>query len=151
MAIIPKNDETSSKPEASSPTDGATTPTTATEYKDLFVIEIEGWCHGIAKYSGEISSVLVFSVVKALAPAFRRAISELYVFDIIDVATKISKAAKYLVSEQDITFKILSNFPDPVTVTEDQQYIIAQILEKVEKKHGGAIGILEEKWRNERE
>ncbi len=115
-------------------------------YQEVFDIELEGWCHGIAKYPGEISSVLVFSVVKELAPSFVSALVAGVVFDVMELATKLSRAAKYLVDEQDITFRILAQFPHPGTLSEGAQYTMAQVLERVEGSYPGTMGQLEAKW-----
>ena len=115
-------------------------------YDEIFEIEIDGWCYGVANFPGEISTGLVHRVVRELTDVFRAAIEHNYVFNILGVAEKISKAAKYLIDEREITFSILAQLPNPVTISEDQQFVLAQIVDQAEQAYGGAIERLEKKW-----
>jgi len=117
------------------------------KYDEVFQIEMEGWAYGIANYPGEIFPELVFRVVRELEGSFIAAIEHHYVFNIVEVATMFSKAAKYLVHEKDITFCILSLLPPPAKFDEDGQFVMAQIIDQVEKTYGGALERLEKKWR----
>jgi len=115
-------------------------------YQDVFNIEVNGWCHGIAQYPGEISQALVFSAVQALGASFRKAILEKVAIDIVDIASRLSKSSKYLVSEQDIILRILANFPHPSSVDEESRQIMLKILEQVDRKFKGIKSLLELKW-----
>lgn len=117
------------------------------KYDEVFQIEMEGWAYGIANYPGEIFPELIFRVMRELEPSFVAAIEHHHVFNIVEVATMFSKAAKYLVHEKDITFCILSLFPPPGKFDEDGQFVMAQIIDEVEKTYGGALERLEKKWR----
>ncbi len=116
------------------------------QYDEIFEIEIDGWCYGLAHCGGEIEPAVVFRLVAELAPAYRGAVENHFIFDILDVATRVSKAAKYLVREKEIAFAILSNLPSPATIDEDSQFILAQIIDQVEQAYGGAIERLQKKW-----
>ena len=115
-------------------------------YDEIFEIEIDGWCYGLANYGGEVEPAVVFRVVAELAPAYRGAVENNVVFDLLDVATRVSKAAKYLVKEKEIAFAILSNLPSPGSLDEDGQFILGQIIDQVEQAYGGAIERLQKKW-----
>lgn len=115
-------------------------------YDEIFEIEIDGWCYGVTNFPGEVSAGLVHRVIRELTDVFRTAIEHNYVFNILSVSDKISKAAKYLIDEREITFSILAQLPNPVTITEDQQFILAQIVDQAEQAYGGAIERLEKKW-----
>jgi hypothetical protein len=116
------------------------------KYDEVFEIEIDGWCYGITNFPGEISSGLVHRVIRELTDVFRAGIEHHYVFNLINVAERISKAAKYLIDEREITFSILAQLPNPVTVNEDQKFVLAQIIDQAEQAYGGAIERLEKKW-----
>ena len=116
------------------------------KYDEVFEIEIDGWCYGITNFPGEISSGLVHRVIRELTDVFRAGIEHHYVFNLINVSERISKAAKYLIDEREITFSILAQLPNPVTVNEDQKFVLAQVIDQAEQAYGGAIERLEKKW-----
>lgn len=115
-------------------------------YDELFEIEMEGWCYGITHFPGEISPGLIHRVIRELTDVYRGAIEHNYAFNILDVAAKMCKAAKYLIDEREITFAILAHLPNPVTLTEEGQFVLAQIVDQAEQAYGGAIERLEKKW-----
>jgi hypothetical protein len=110
---------------------------------------MEGWAYGIANYPGEIFPELVFRVLRELEPSFTAAIEHHHIFDLVALAEMFSKAAKYLVHEKDIAFCILSMFPPPSRFDEDGQFVMAQIIDRVEQTWSGALERLEKKWRGE--
>lgn len=116
------------------------------KYDEIFEIEVDGWCYGLANYGGEISPPIVFRVVGELAISFKAAIENNVIFDLLDVATRLSKAAKYLVKEKEIAFAILSQLPSPSGLDEDAQFVLAQVVDQVERAYGGALERLQRKW-----
>jgi hypothetical protein len=119
------------------------------DFQDLFSVELEGWCSGIQRYPGEIYPGLVHSVLRELAPSFRASIRHAYSFDVLQMAQKLSKASKYLVSEKEICFAALAYFPNPADLDEAQQLTMAQIIDQVEQNYGGALERLKRKWQRE--
>ena len=115
-------------------------------YDEIFNIEMDGWCYGIQNYPGEIFAGLLHAVVKELAPAFKLAIEHHYVFNALELSAKLSKAAKYLVHEKEIAFSIMAQLPSPFDLEEDEQFIMAQIIDQVEQAYGGVIERMERKW-----
>ena len=115
-------------------------------YGQIFELEMDGWCHGIESYPGEIFPALVHAVIKDLAPAFVSAMEHGYVFSVLTLADKFSKASKYTVHEKEITFSILAQLPHPNTLNEEGKYVLAQIIDEVEQVHGGALDRLQKKW-----
>lgn len=115
-------------------------------YDELFDIEIDGWCYGVTHFPGEVSPGLVHRVVKELTDVFRGAIVHNYVFNMLDVAERISKSAKYLIDEKEIAFSILAQLPNPLTLDEEGQFVLAQVVDQAEQAYGGAIERLERKW-----
>ena len=83
--------------------------------------------------------------------AFSEAVRAHYVFNILDLSLKLSRAAKYLVSEREIAFGILGELPNPFNLGEDEQFVIAQIVDQVEQAYGGVLDKLSKKWRAELE
>ena len=118
-------------------------------FNEVFEIEMDGWCYGIEQYPGEIFPGLVHAIVKELAPSFKTAFEHNYVFDILALAEKFSRAAKYLVHAKEITFSILAQFPNPNTLNEEAQFAMAQVIDQVEQEHGGALSRLMRKWEHE--
>lgn len=119
-------------------------------YDEVFKIEMEGWCYGLSNYPGEIFPGLIHRVIKELGPSFQEAIEHHLVFNVIETAQKFSKAAKYLINEKEIAFSILSQLPNPVGLGEDEQFVLAQIIDQVERSYGGALERLQKKWGWER-
>lgn len=118
------------------------------KYDEIFQIEMEGWAYGIANYPGEIFPELVFRVIQELEGSFLMAIKHYHAFNIIELSQLFSKAAKYLVHEQDIAFCILSLFPSPAKLGDmDAACVMGQIIDQVEQAHGGALERLEKKWK----
>lgn len=115
-------------------------------YDEVLNAEIDGWCYGITNYPGEIFPGLVHRVVRELAPSFQAAIEHNVVFDILDISLRFSRAAKYLVDEREICFVILAHLPNPTELTEDGQFILAQIIDQAEQAYGSAVERLEKKW-----
>jgi len=119
-------------------------------FDEVFEIEMDGWSHGISNYPGEIFPGLVHSIVKELRPSFKAAFEYNYVFNIHKIATKFAKATKFRVPEKEIAFSILAQFPNPAGLTEDEQFVMAQIIDQVEQEYGGALDRLKSKWNHER-
>lgn len=115
-------------------------------YDEVFKSEMEGWCYGISNFPGEIFPGLVHRVIKELAPSFREAVEHHLVFNVIETSQKFSKAAKYLIPDKEIAFSILSQLPNPTTLDEDAQFVMAQIIDQVERSYGGALERLQKKW-----
>lgn len=119
-------------------------------YDEIFAVELEGWCYGLQNYPGEIFSGLVHAVIKELRPSFKDAIQSLVLLDLLAISKKISRAAKYLVHEKEITFSILAQLPNPSELDEDAQFVLAQVIDQVEQAYGGALERLHRKWAYER-
>ena len=115
-------------------------------YDEIFKIEMDGWCYGITNYPGEIFPGLIHRVIKELSPSFREAIEHHLVFNVIETSQKFSKAAKYLISDKEIAFSILSQLPNPAALDEDAQFVLAQVIDQVERTYGGALERLQKKW-----
>ncbi len=120
--------------------------TVKNRFNEIFDIEIDGWCYGIHNYPGEKFPGLIHGVVRELRPTFLAAIEHHYAFNILEVGKKISKASKYLVHEKEIVFSILAHFPRPRDLDEEGQYVMAEIVDLVEQKWGGALERLQRRW-----
>lgn len=120
-------------------------------FEEIFKIEIEGWCYGIANYPGEIFPGLIHRVIKELGRSFRAALENNIAFDILDISMKLSKAAKYLIDEREICFSILAQFPHPSTFEDEAQFAMSRVIDQVEQAYGGALQRLEQKWALEKQ
>ena len=116
-------------------------------YDEMFAIEVEGWCYGIENYPGEVFPGLIHAVIKELRPSFKAAIEHNVMYDILAIPKRVSRACKFLVHEKEIAFSILAQLPHPSQLDEDGQFIMAQIIDHVEQKYGGALERLQKKWK----
>jgi len=115
-------------------------------YRRLFPIELQSWQEAISKFDGEVNDELVYDCLDLVFPAFRKAIECGVVFDVMEISSQFSRAAKYLVDERMIAFKILASLPDPLTLQEDERMVLSAITEKVEDRYKGTVAYLERKW-----
>ena len=120
-------------------------------YDEIFGVEIDGWCYGIQHYPGEIHSALVHRVIKDLTDSFKLAVEHNVIFNVLELAGRFSRAAKYLVPEREIAFAILAHLPNPASLDEEGQFVLAQIIDQVEQTYGNALEPLQRKWKFERE
>jgi hypothetical protein len=116
-------------------------------YRQLFPLEIESWIQGVTEYPGEIYNELVFHIVEFSAPAFRKAIACGFAFDILDIAMNFGRAAKYLVDERLIAFRILSVLPDPAHLEEDEREALMEVVKMVDREYYGTMDYIERNWR----
>jgi len=119
-------------------------------YDEIFKIEMDGWCYGIQNYPGEIFPGLIHAVVRELGAGFKLAIEHNYAFNVLELSAKLSKAAKYLVHEKEIAFSVMAQLPIPTELSEEGQFVLAQIIDPVEQAYGGVIERLQRKWALER-
>lgn len=115
-------------------------------FDEIFDVEVDGWCFGITNYPGEVFPGLIHRIIKELEETFRAAIEHNVIFDILDISLRFSRAAKYLVDEREICFSILAQLPNPASLEEDAQFVLAQIIDQAEQAYGGAVDRLEKKW-----
>jgi hypothetical protein len=125
-------------------------PAVREEYNEIFAVEIDCWCYGFLKFPGEISAPLVHRVLKELAPVLQAAIDHNYVFDAPETARLIGNATGYVVSEKEICFSLLAQLPLPQVLTEDAQFILAQVVDKAEQVYPGVHERMEQRWRTHR-
>ena len=117
-------------------------------YDEVFRIEIDGWCYGIENYPGEISPSIVLRIIRELSVSFEAAIHHNVVFNILEISSKFSKAAKCLIHEREIAFAILAQLPNPGLLEEEQQCVIALLIDQVEGAYGGALEKFNRRWRS---
>lgn len=115
-------------------------------YDEVFQIEMDGWCFGITNYPGEVSAQVVHRIIRELASSFQAAIEHNVVFDVMELASKFSAAARCLIHEQEIAFGIVAQLPNPATLSEDQQCVLGMVIDKVEQKHPGALEMFYRRW-----
>jgi hypothetical protein len=121
-------------------------PRVKNRYDEVFEVELDGWCYGLTNFPGEIHEALVHRVIRELASGLREAVENHYIFNILDISTRISRAGKYLVPEKEVAFAILFNLPNPSDFDEDGQVVLAQIVNQVELAYGGALEKISAKW-----
>ena len=115
-------------------------------FEEIFNIEIDGWCYGVENYPGEFYPNLVHIIIREMKTMFKSAIDQKHVFDIVEIGNKFAKASKFRIHEKEVAFSILAQLPNPASLNEDGQYIMAQILDKVEQTYGGVLERLERRW-----
>ena len=119
----------------------------AGNYKEIFDIEMHCWCLGLSKTKEKVDSDVLHRVIKEFSPIIKEAIESSYVFDISDTARKFISASRCKASEKEISFHILSLLPNPMSLPEDQQKTLFEIVENLEGKFHGALERLEKKWK----
>lgn len=125
--------------------------TAKNSFDEIFAVETDGWCYGIANYPGEIHPALVHRMVKELAPLLREAVENNLIFNVLALAEKLSRAAKYLVPEREIAFGILASLPHPADFGEEGHFVLGQLVDQVENAYGGALDRMQQKWTREAE
>jgi hypothetical protein len=115
-------------------------------YDEVFQIEMDGWCFGITNYPGEVSAQVVHRIIRELASSFQAAIEHNVVFDILDLATNFSVAARCLVQPQEIAYGIIAQLPNPANLHGDQQYVLGMVIDKVEQKYPGVLEMFYKRW-----
>lgn len=116
-------------------------------YDEVFRIEIEGWCYGLANYPGEMTPAIVHRLIRELALSFESAIHHNVVFSILELSKLLSDSVEGIVSQREVAFAIVSHLPRPSELEEEQQYVLASILDQIEKSYGGAIDRFEKRWK----
>jgi hypothetical protein len=120
------------------------------KYDEIFEIEIECWCYGLIKFPGDLTPPLVHRVIRELEPILRAAIDHSYIFDLHKTTAQIYNSTAHIVSEKEICFSLLSHLPMPYVLTEDGQYVVAQILDQAELRYQGVLERLEKRWKSHR-
>ncbi len=115
-------------------------------FNEIFEVEIDGWCYGLTHFPGEVHAALVHRVIKELGQSFRDAVDHHFAFNVLELSTRISRAAKYLVPEREAAFAILYQLPNPNDFGEEGQFVIAQLVDQVEQAYGGALEKIQRKW-----
>ena len=116
-------------------------------YDEVFAIEMEGWCFGLANYPGEISAQVIHRIIRELSASFQAAIEHYVVFNILELATKFSGAARYLVHDRELSFAILAQLPNPVILQDnDQREVLELVISHVEQAHPGAREAFYKRW-----
>lgn len=116
-------------------------------YDEVFRIEIEGWCYGLANYPGEMTPAIVHRLLRELALSFESAIQHNVAFSILELGKMFSDSVEGLVSEREIAFSVLSHLPRPTELDEEQRFVLAQVIDEVERTYGGAVDRFEKRWK----
>ncbi len=115
-------------------------------YDEVFKIEMDGWCFGISNYPGELTPSIIHRVIRELASPFQAAIEHNVVFDILELADKVSEATRSLVHPQEISLAMVAQLPNPAVLNEDQQCVLGLIIDKVDQTHSGALDSFYRRW-----
>jgi hypothetical protein len=116
-------------------------------YDEVFQIEIDGWCFGITNFPGEISPSMIHHILRELSIGFHAAIEHNVVFNVVEVAGKFSKAARYLIHEKEIAFAIMAQLPNPNMLDEERQCVLGMVIDTVEQVYPGALETFYQRWR----
>ncbi|MCS6893544.1 MAG: hypothetical protein NZO16_03130 [Deltaproteobacteria bacterium] len=116
------------------------------DYSEILKIELEGWCYGIANYPGEINASLIHRIIEELRPTLLKAMEFGIPVNFVKLASKLAKAAKYLVDEREITLSLLMNLPNPEYVDEFERNYITRAIDEAAKVFPDIWELLELKW-----
>jgi hypothetical protein len=116
-------------------------------YDEVFEIEIDGWIFGLSNYPGEISAAVLHRIIRELATSFHLAIEHYVVFSILNIAQRFSEAARFLIHEQELAMAIVAQLPNPATLGEDEQLVLAMVIDQVEQAYPGALDSFYTRWK----
>lgn len=116
-------------------------------FQDEFNTVIIAVCAAIKGYPGEIYDNLVYVLIQDMEPMFVEALEIGYVFDALGIAEDLCEAAMFRIDAEGVLSKILSQFPNPSTLDEEQQFILAQILDPVDQALPSAVQKLQYEWK----
>lgn len=114
-------------------------PSVKDRYDEVFGIEMEGWCYGVANFPGEMFPGLIRRVIKELTLSFREAIEHFHAFDIVAVANAFAEAASNVISAKEIALSIMSCLPCDGAVDDNSRLIVRAMLEHVERVYGPIV------------
>jgi hypothetical protein len=115
-------------------------------YDEVFKIEMDGWCFGIANYPGEVSPSVLHRIIREFSASFQAAIEHNVAFNIIDIADQMSQSARRLIHPKEIALAMVAQLPNPAVLSEDQQCVLGQIIDTVDKSQPGALDSFYRRW-----
>jgi len=115
-------------------------------YDEVFKIEIEGWCFGIANYPGEVAPSILHRIIRELSSSFQAAIEHNVVFNIVEISDRLVDAARLVVHPKEVALAIVAQLPNPSILSEEQQCVLGHIIDKVEQVHPGALDSFYRRW-----
>jgi hypothetical protein len=101
--------------------------------------EIDEMCLALKSYPGEIYFDLPFYVVAGHAGMFKEAIEQGLALDVLDLSVQLTKAAKYLVHEKDVTTFIYVNLPPAASIAPTKRPFLTRIVDQIEEQYSGSI------------
>lgn len=110
------------------------------------MLELEAWCYGLSQVREQILPGVVHRVIRDLAPTFRRAIEEHYVFDVHMVVDMLGDSSRDAVSHKEMIFSILGQLPSPMELNGEARHTFAKLIAPIEREYGGALARLKKKW-----
>ena len=116
-------------------------------FQEEFDIVIKAFCAGIKDYPGEIYDGLVHILIQDMEPMFIGAVKRGYVVDILNIAEDFCEAAMFRVDAEGVLAKLLSLFPNPKELDEEEQFTLAQILDPVDQALPSAVKQLQYEWK----
>lgn len=122
----------------------------SSRYAKIFDNELQYWIQGLTDYQGEVFPGLVHGVIQKLKPLVQGALKNGYRFDVFKIASDFSKAAKYLIHEQEVAYGIVTLFPPPEELPSAGQELMFEMIKSVEREYGPLLHRLEGKWEYDR-
>lgn len=110
---------------------------------------IDGYCHGISKYEGEIDDEIISILIKDIRPAFEEAIENEYQFDLLAIAEQFCEATSFKVTPESVVASLLDILPTPSVIGADEQFVLAQIIDPVDQVIPGTLDRLQWEWKNQ--
>lgn len=120
------------------------------KYNEVFEVELKCWCYGLTQLKSEMHPAIVHRVIKEFGSVWREAVQNYFVVDFRDAVGRLHEAARKVISEKEIAFSLLLQFPTPDELNEDQAFVLAQILDQAETAFPGAIKRFERRCRTKK-
>jgi hypothetical protein len=115
-------------------------------FGELLELELELWCHGLARVQGRVDVSVLHEVIQELAPVLREAVEQLFPCDLIAISKRLIRSSRCRVAEKEISFYLLSHLPLPQELNEQQVETLNSTIETVENVYTGAFERLKRKW-----
>ena len=97
---------------------------------------IDDTCAMLEAYPGEISASVVYHVVRERVDLWQAAIEHHVALDVLDIAERMARGAKYLVHGKEIAFYILINLPASSGLSPEAQAVQMAIRAKIQEEYG---------------
>jgi hypothetical protein len=135
-------------PDGSGPSASSPEPRKLT-FAEIFELEINAWCYGLANFPGEMSIALVYSVLRELIPLFHAAVRHETVANLPLFGRMLTRVSDYKISPVEACFSTMVLYMNPFDDEGRWINTILATVTEVERVYpdAGLLTRLARKWR----